>query len=108
MSETCIIVTDGSKCFKEASENVYPKAMHITCTVHMIRNSEKYVLHSMKPDFLRDLKNIYGADNWESAKHSFEYLKNKWGSSNKRAIEVIQRTMDNIEKLFTFLRIYGH
>ncbi|XBV42662.1 transposase [Mycoplasmoides gallisepticum] len=56
MSETCIIVTDGSKCFKEASENVYPKAMHITCTVHMIRNSEKYVLHSMKPDFFKRLK----------------------------------------------------
>ncbi|AFP76292.1 putative transposase domain protein [Mycoplasmoides gallisepticum CA06_2006.052-5-2P] len=39
---------------------------------------------------------------------SFEYLKNKWGSSNKRAVEVVQRTMDNIEKLFTFLKIYGH
>ncbi|WP_231111825.1 transposase, partial [Mycoplasmoides gallisepticum] len=53
-------------------------------------------------DFLRDLKNIYGADNWESAKHSFEYLKNKWGGSNKRAVEVVQRAMDNIEKLFSF------
>ncbi|OBU81058.1 transposase, partial [Mycoplasmoides gallisepticum] len=72
LSEACIIVSDGLKGLKEAIENVYPKAMHITCTVHMIRNAAKYVSHSMKSDFLRDLKNIYGADNWESAKHSFE------------------------------------
>lgn len=70
MSETCIIVTDGSKCFKEASENVYPKAMHITCTVHMIRNSEKYVLHSMKPDFLKDLKKIYMVQTIEKAQNT--------------------------------------
>ncbi|AFP79372.1 putative transposase domain protein [Mycoplasmoides gallisepticum WI01_2001.043-13-2P] len=56
LSETCIIVSDGLKFLKEAIENVYPKAMHITCTVHMIRNAAKYVSHSMKSDFLRDLK----------------------------------------------------
>ncbi|QEX46367.1 transposase [Mycoplasmoides gallisepticum] len=56
MSETCIIVSDGLKGLKEAIENVYPKAMHITCTVHMIRNAAKYLSHSMKSDFLRDLK----------------------------------------------------
>ncbi|MES3497571.1 transposase [Mycoplasmoides gallisepticum] len=109
MSETCIIVTDGLKGFKEASENVYPKAMHITCTVHMIRNAAKYVLHSMKPDFLRDLKKHIWCKQLRRRKtQSFEYLKNKWGSSNKRAVEVVQRTMDNIEKLFTFLKICGH
>ncbi|ULH62429.1 transposase [Mycoplasmoides gallisepticum] len=56
LSEACIIVSDGLKGLKEAIENVYPKAMHITCTVHMIRNAAKYVSHSMKSDFLRDLK----------------------------------------------------
>ncbi|WP_391516875.1 hypothetical protein [Mycoplasmoides gallisepticum] len=29
-------------------------------------------------------------------------FKNKWGCSNKRAVEVVQRAMDNIEKLFSF------
>ncbi|OBU78312.1 transposase [Mycoplasmoides gallisepticum] len=70
MSETCIIVTDGLKGFKEASENVYPKAMHITCTVHMIRNAAKYVLHSMKPDFLRDLKKTYMVQTIEKAQNT--------------------------------------
>ncbi|WP_391517088.1 IS256 family transposase [Mycoplasmoides gallisepticum] len=102
LSEACIIVSDGLKGLKEAIENVYPKAMHITCTVHMIRNAAKYVSHSMKSDFLRDLKNIYGADNWESAKTQLWIFKNKWGGSNKRAVEVVERAMDNIEKLFSF------
>ncbi|MES3518997.1 transposase [Mycoplasmoides gallisepticum] len=70
MSETCIIVKDGLKGFKEASENVYPKAMHITCTVHMIRNAAKYVLHSMKPDFLKDLKKIYMVQTIEKAQNT--------------------------------------
>ncbi|WGG24077.1 transposase [Mycoplasmoides gallisepticum] len=51
MSETCIIVTDGLKGFKEASENVYPKAIHITCTVHMIRNARNMYYTPWSPIF---------------------------------------------------------
>ncbi|WP_350266966.1 transposase [Mycoplasmoides gallisepticum] len=102
LSETCIIVSDGLKGLKEAIENVYPKAMNITCTVHMIRNAAKYVSHSMKVRFLRDLKTYMEQTIEKVQKHSFEYLKNKWGGSNKRAVEVVQRAMDIIEKLFSF------
>lgn len=73
-----VLLLRMTKGFKEAIENVYPKAMHITCTVHMIRDAAKYVLHSMKPDFLRDLKKYIWCKQLKRRKtQSFEYLKNK-------------------------------
>ena len=42
-SDILIAVTDGLKGMTKAIETVYPKTMHQTCIVHLLRNSTAFV-----------------------------------------------------------------
>lgn len=67
-SDILIAVTDGLKGMTKAIETVYPKTMHQTCIVHLLRNSTAFVSYKDLKQVMKELKGIYGADNAEEAK----------------------------------------
>ena len=71
-SDILIAVTDGLKGMTKAIETVYPKTMHQTCIVHLLRNSTAFVSYKDLKQVMKELKGIYGADNAEEAKNRLE------------------------------------
>ena len=71
-SDILIAVTDGLKGMAKAIETVYPKTMHQTCIVHLLRNSTAFVSSKDLKQVMKELKEIYGAGNAEEARNRLE------------------------------------
>lgn len=63
-----IAVTDGLTGMTTALESVFPKTVHQTCIVHLIRNSVAFVNWRDRQAVCNALKEIYGAPNDDAAK----------------------------------------
>lgn len=57
-SDILIAVTDGLKGMTKAIETVYPKTMHQTCIVHLLRNSTAFVCYKDLKQVMKELKGI--------------------------------------------------
>ena len=96
--ETLLFVTDGLKEIRENILEVYPKALHQTCWVHVARGVSHKVRVKHRSDVLEDLKGLYRADDEEGAQEAFKHFKDQWKTLYPK---VIQSLEDN-PSLFTF------
>jgi len=97
-----MIITDGSKGFAHAIEIVYPHAKHQRCWVHKLRNATKYLKKADIKAFKFDARNIYNASTHREAVAAFKTLRKHWHSVSPRAVECLER---DIDELLAFLTI---
>lgn len=97
-----MIITDGSKGFIAAIELVYPHAKHQRCWVHKLRNATKYLKKADTKAFKFDVRSIYNASTHREAIAAFKYLRTHWHSICPKAVECLERDMD---ELLSFLTI---
>ena len=74
VDDIIIAVTDGLKGMTQALEAVFPKALHQTCIVHLIRASTAFISYRDRPEIMAKLKAIYKANNAEEAFQALEEL----------------------------------
>jgi len=72
---------DGLKGFKDAINEVYPRAIVQRCVVHMVRQSTRFVSYTDIKKVCSDLRKIYKAANREIAEQAMEIFKKKWDKS---------------------------
>lgn len=73
------VCCDGLSGFPKAIEAVFPKSIVQTCIVHMIRASLRYVRDADRKEIVRELKEIYTAENGAAAEEALSAFEKKQG-----------------------------
>ena len=97
-----LIITDGSKGFISAIEVVYPHAKHQRCWVHKLRNATKYLRKADLDPFKADARTVYCSTTHREAVGAFKRLRRQWRRICPKAVECIERDLD---ELLSFLTI---
>ena len=97
-----LIITDGSKGFKNAIDLVYPHAKHQRCWVHKLRNCTKHIKKCDINAFKSDARKIYNASSHRQAVSAFKNLRKHWSKAYPQAVKLIEQDLDS---LLAFLQI---
>jgi transposase-like protein len=99
VEESLLFVTDGLVGIKDSISNVYPKARHQSCWVHLSRNVAHAVRVKDRSEVLNDLKTVYTQDTLKDANEALKMFIETW---DKRYPKVTEKLKNN-PSLFTFL-----
>lgn len=102
LEDIIIASIDNLKGFKEAIEAMYPQTDVQLCIVHQIRNSLRYVPWTDEREVIKDMKEIYKANNLEQAEQALVRFEDKW---KKEYPAMVKSWKSNWEGLSTF---YNH
>ncbi len=101
--ETILIVcTDNLTGFTDAIEATFPDTVCQLCVVHQIRNSIKFVSWKDRKIFLKDLKDVYGAVNIQTAQNAFDAFKTKWNPKYAYAIKSWENNWQYLTSFFDY------
>ena len=79
VQDILVICADGLTGISDAIEAAFPKAIHQTCIVHMIRSSTRLVPWKDRSAVCADLRAIYTAPDETAAQWALEAFEAKWG-----------------------------
>jgi len=99
VEESLLFVTDGLTGIKDAISNVFSKARHQSCWVHLARNVSHGVRVKDRTEVLSDLKSVYTQESVAAAEEKLATFIQTW---DKRYPKVTDKFEDN-SSLFTFL-----
>ena len=102
VDDILIITTDGLTGMEQAVSAVYPKAEHIPCVVHLMRNSLATVADKAKGEVAAALKRIYQAVSFEAAEAEFEAFKEHYGARHGLIVRQWQQAMPRIAVLWNY------
>lgn len=102
LEDIFIVCIDGLSGFKEAIQEVYPKATVQRCIVHKIRNSVRFVADKNKRAICRDLRKVYTSTSKEQAKIALEVFKESWGKQGKRISELWEKDWEELMAFMDF------
>jgi transposase-like protein len=97
--EVLLFVTDGLSGIRDVIQNIYPKARHQSCWVHLARNVSHAVRVKDRSEVLSDLKKVYTQDSLETAETELNVFMATW---EKRYPKVTGMFKNN-PSLFSFL-----
>lgn len=101
VKDIIFICTDGVSGFKEILEQVYPKAIHQRCIVHIIRNLTPCVQKKEMQELCNNLKLIYKAKTKEEAKSNADSFREKY-KKNKILIKKFENNVDSMINLLDY------
>ena len=104
VKDVCIACIDGLTWFWKAIKVIFPDIEIQRCIIHQIRYSCSYVSNKDKPEFTKDLKKIYQADNLEIAEENLDKLEDKWKKDYPISVRSWRK---NWEELSTYF-VYSH
>jgi transposase-like protein len=99
VEESLLFVTDGLTGIRDAISNVYPKARHQSCWVHLSRNVAHAVRVKDRSEVLNDLKTVYTQDTLEAAEEKLDSFIQTWDKRYPKVTVLLK----NNPSLFTFL-----
>jgi len=102
LKDILIACTDNLKGFTNAILSVFPKTEVQLCIVHQIRNSLKYVASKDQKEFMRDLKEVYRADNKSIAEDQLELMDQKWNSKYPVVIQSWKNNWEHLSQYFQY------
>lgn len=100
--DVLIASVDGLPGFEEAIKAIFPKTDIQKCIVHQIRNSCKYVTHTDRREFCKDMKPIYRAINKEQGFSALEEFKKKWNSKYAHSVRSWYKNWDTLSTFFKY------
>ena len=77
VADVLFVASDDLSGIDRAIETAMPRALHIPCVVHQLRNSLAQVGAQAKKELAHDLKRIYSAATYEAAELALEELQQK-------------------------------
>lgn len=102
VEDILICCVDGLKGFPEAINTIFPKAEIQLCIIHQIRNSIKYIARKNQKDFMKDLKEVYKANNKDYAETKLLELENKWGKKYPIVLKSWNNNWHNLSGYFKY------
>ena len=102
VKDILIACSDNLKGLTKAIKAIFPETVTQLCIVHQIRNTMRYVAAKEKREFMKDLKEVYGAINLDYAQEAFYRLETKWEKKYPYAIKSWQANWDELTVFFGF------
>jgi transposase-like protein len=102
VEDVFIFSVDGLPGFKDAIKSIFPQSEVQNCIVHQIRNCAKYVTHTDKKAFCRDMKPIYKAINEKSGLEAIDDFEKKWGKKYPYAVQSWRKNWDSLSVFFKY------
>ena len=102
VEDILIACTDNLTGFTQAIKGAFPQTVTQLCVVHQIRNSCKYVVWKDRKEFCADLKDIYAANNLDTAEKALLAMDLKWGAKYKHAIQSWHNNWENLTNYFGY------
>ena len=100
LKEVLIIISDGLTGIRDACLNIYPKADHQTCWVHIQRNIAKLVRVTDRKEITNAAKPLYQSNSLEEALNKFEKFKEAYIKKYPKVIKLLESN----ESLFSFYK----
>jgi putative transposase len=97
VNDILFLCADGLSGLDRAVETAFPKTVHQTCIVHLIRSAMRFVAWSDRKALAVALRPLYTAENEAAAAEALTELEGKWGTKYPGAI----RTWKQRWELFT-------
>lgn len=97
----CLVIIDGNKGLRAAVEKNWPGTAVQRCTVHKLRNLERYAPRHALEEVKSDYHRIVYADSLEQAKKAYRDFISKW---KKLTPKVVVSLEEAGEELLTFYR----
>jgi putative transposase len=72
VQDILFVCADGLAGFGQAIEAAFPKAVHQTCVVHLIRSAMRFVSWTDRKHITKALRSVYGAENERAAELALE------------------------------------
>lgn len=94
IKDILFMCTDNLTGLTKAVEASFPKVVHQICIVHQIRNSLHHVTYTDRKNVIKDIKEIYQADNESIAQEAYEKLKEKWSGKYAQMVDSWQNNWD--------------
>jgi len=95
--ERLVLVTgDGGKGVMAALSEVYPQAVFQRCWVHKMRNLIRLLPAGCRAACLRELKAVYLAANYRSARQCARRWAEKWRGVVPRAVAVLEKDLESL------------
>lgn len=86
VNDVLFLCADGLTGIDRAIEVAFPKAVHQTCIVHLIRASMRFVSYADRGALAASLKPLYTAENESAARDALGELETKWGRKYPAAV----------------------
>lgn len=86
VNDVLFLCADGLTGIDRAVEVAFPKAVHQTCIVHLIRASMRFVSYADRGALAASLKPLYTAENESAARDALGELETKWGRKYPAAV----------------------
>lgn len=102
VEDILITATDNLNGFTDTIKSVFPHSATQICVVHQIRNARKYVAWKDSREFVRDMKDIYGAPTRQAAALALDDFDRKWGRKYSYAIKSWRTNWDELTVFFDF------
>lgn len=102
VEDILITATDNLNGFTDTIKSVFPHSATQICVVHQIRNACKYVAWKDRREFVRDMKDIYGAPTRQAAALALDDFDRKWGRKYSYAIKSWRTNWDELTVFFDF------
>ncbi|MGH9779709.1 MAG: IS256 family transposase [Candidatus Acidiferrales bacterium] len=97
----CLVIIDGNKGLRGAVEKSWPGTAVQRCTVHKLRNLERYAPRHALEEVKSDYHRIVYAESVEQAKKAYGEFVSKW----KKLVPKVVASLDEAgEELLTFFR----
>ncbi len=100
LEEVLIIISDGLTGIRDACLNVYPKADHQTCWVHIQRNIAKLVRATDRKEIMNAVKPLYQSSKLEEALQEYDNLKETYGKKYPKIFKLLESN----ESLYSFYK----
>ncbi|MDA8575942.1 IS256 family transposase [Candidatus Marinamargulisbacteria bacterium] len=102
VQDILIACVDGLSGFSEAIETVFPLAEVQRCIVHHIRYCSKFVNHTDRKLFCKDMKQIYQATTEQSALEGLRTFDKKWGKKYGYAVRSWENNWAQLSTFFKY------
>jgi putative transposase len=78
VQDILFVCADGLAGFGQAIEAAFPKAVHQTCVVHLIRSALRFVSWTDRRHITKALRSVYGAENEQAAELALKDVAQKF------------------------------
>jgi transposase-like protein len=103
LNDILIATTDGLAGFGEALAAAFPKCIHQTCIVHLLRNSTAMVATKDRRAVAADLKKVYTASNEAEAARMLETFEATWNAKYPAVPKSWHNNWHKVVPMFAFM-----
>lgn len=103
LNDVLIATTDGLTGFGEALAAAFPKCVHQTCIVHLLRNSTAIVALKDRRAIAADLKRVYTAATEEEAARMLGEFEAKWNAKYPAVARSWRNNWHKVVPMFAFM-----